>query len=541
MQTQNKRVLLQKTMLYALLLALVFGAGFLAINISVRKKTDETRRGAVLGRMENLVHSEASGVYARIDHLVSDALYLLDSYRLNSARDGMPAELEGQWLAFSLRSGDYDQIRYLDAAGNEIVRVNYDGETSYLTPKDELQNKADRYYFADSIGLGEKEIYFSKLDLNVENGEIEQPIKPMMRVCVPDIGASGAARGEVVLNFLAGGVLEQIRSSSGAGESDLFLVNSSGGWVVNTAEPDAEWSFQFPERTENSFSNRYPEAWAAILANGTGTSITQNGVFAYTGILLDTDTDECGYTHVLAEGNYYIVSYLAPGSAEGNLFYETPVSMARTSLRENWYLFFGVALLSVSLALLLTRKQAEAKRIRFFSEFDTMTGILNRRAGLMRLDEMHKKALLEGKALCVCFLDINGLKEVNDTLGHDAGDALITTVTGCIRQCIRESDLFARLGGDEFLIAFWDADTARAEQIWARAEALFSTINETENRPYLVSVSQGTAEIPVGGKESLDETIARADKAMYEYKREIKRGLRVVRGISEDAQPESKA
>ena len=540
MQTPNKRTLLQRIVLYALLLALLLSAGFFAIDITVRKKTDETRRDAVLDRMESIVRSEASSVYAHIDHLVSDALYLLDSYRLNSARGGTAAELEAQWLAFSLRSGDYDQIRYLDAAGNEIVRVNYDGETSFLTPADELQNKADRYYFSDSIGLGGKEIYFSKLDLNVENGEIEQPVKPMMRVCVPDIGESGAARGEVVLNFLAGGVLEQIRSVSGAGASDLFLVNSSGGWIVNTAEPGAEWSFDYPERTENSFSNRYPEAWTSILANGAGVSVNENGVFAYAGVMLGADTDECGYTHVLAEGDYYIVSYLSPDSAEGRLFYETPVSMVRTSLQENWYLFFGVALLSVSLALLFTRKQAEAKRLRFFSEFDTMTGVLNRRAGLMRLDEMHKKALSEGKALCVCFLDINGLKAVNDTLGHEAGDALITTVAKCVQQCIRESDLFARLGGDEFLIVLWDADATRAGQIWTRIEALFDTVNETEHRPYLVSVSQGVAEIPAGSKEPLDETIARADKAMYEYKREIKRGLRVVRGGAA-ARPESEA
>jgi diguanylate cyclase (GGDEF)-like protein len=537
MNARANHTLLQKTALYAFLLTFFFSTVFLAVDLTIQKKANLLRSDAVLNHMESIVQTEASSVYERIGHLVSDALYLLDSYRLNLSRGGTLSELEAQWLAFSARNEVYDQIRYLDVAGNEIIRVNYADGTSFLTPEDGLQNKIDRYYFADSINLGNNEIYFSRLDLNNENGEIEQPFKPMMRVCIPYIDESGVTRGEVVLNYLAGDMLEQIRLASGAGESDLFLINSSGGWIVNTADPDVEWSFEYPDRVNNSFSNRYPAAWDSIVADGEGVSVTENGVFAYSSVALDADVDECGYLHVLADGDYYIVAYLSSGSVEGRLFYDNLISMARTSLKENWYFFFSIVLLSVTLAQLLTRKQTEAKRIRFFSEFDMMTGVLNRRAGLSRLNAMRNKAHLEGKALSICFLDINGLKEVNDTFGHEAGDTLINTVANSVRQRIRENDLLARLGGDEFLIVFWDADTARAEHIWARIEQLFISINENESRPYLVSVSHGIAEITAGSNEKLDETIARADKAMYECKREIKRGLRVVRGSAAASVP----
>ncbi len=177
--------------------------------------------------------------------------------------------------------------------------------------------------------------------------------------------------------------------------------------------------------------------------------------------------------HVLADGDYYIVVYLSSGSVEGRLLYDNLISMARTSLKENWYFFFSIVLLSVTLAQLLTRKQTEAKRIRFFSKFDMMTGVLNRRAGLSRLNAMRNKAILEGKALSICFLDNNGLKEVNDTFRHEAGDTLINTVANSVRQRIRENDLLARLGGDEFLIVFWGrGHSARRTYLGAHRAAL---------------------------------------------------------------------
>lgn len=541
MRKQNNHPLFKKEVIYTLVFAVLFSAVFFTIDINLRTNENSLRKEAVLSHMKNIVQVEADSAYSQIDRVVSDALFLLDSYKLGIALGCSVDELEAQWLAFSARSGAYDQIRFLNADGDELIRVNFDGKSSSLTSEDNLQNKADRYYFADSIGLSENDIYFSQLDLNVENGITELPIKPMLRVCILYVDETDVTRGEIVLNYLANDVLEEIRSVSTAGETDIFLVNSSGGWILNTVNPDAEWSFLFPERAENSFSNQYPAAWDMILANNAGTIVTDLGVFAYSGVIVGDSADERGYSHVLAEGNYYIISYLSPESDEGKIFYDDFASLFFASAKKNWFLSFGVILLSLALALLVTFKQAQEKRIQFFSEFDTMTGILNRRAGLANLSAMHKAALSAGKSLCVCFLDINGLKSVNDILGHEAGDALIVSVSQSIQKCIRENDLFARLGGDEFLLVFWDADAARADQIWARIDALFDSINETQNLPYLISVSRGIVEIPVGNKESLDETISRADKAMYEYKREIKRGLRVVRGTAADAQPESKA
>lgn len=515
---------------YVLLFSLLFSTVFLAADVSIARKVDRLNAQAVLSRMESAAKVQAASVYGSIDHLVSDGLYLRDSYRMNAERGGTTAVTEQEWLAFSEYSMKYDQIRFLDAAGNEVVRVNYKDGGSCVTSESELQNKSDRYYFAESIVLGGGDVYFSRIDLNEENGEIERPFKPILRICIPYIDSSGVTEGEIVLNYLADGILQQVRDTASASESDFFLINSTGGWIVDTSAPDKEWTFLSEGAAyDGGFSVLYPEAWSAVQSGGSGSVITKNGVFAYACVNLGEEIDGCPYRHVLAEGDYYIVSYIAAGSEEGSLFYGNAANLALQSLRHNWYFFVVVVLLSVSLTVLITHKQTESNRIRFFSEFDTMTGILNRRAGLARLGEARRNASLLKKPLCICFLDVNGLKEVNDALGHEAGDALIVAVTRCVKQSVRENDLFARLGGDEFLIVFWNADAETAKQIWARAETCIRQVNETESRPYAVSVSRGFAEIAAGSEERLDDAIARADQAMYAYKREIKRGLKVIR------------
>ena len=87
--------------------------------------------------------------------------------------------VENEWEAFSDSKMKYDQLRYLDDQGNELMRINYNNGNPEKVPEKLLQNKKDRYYFTETIKLGPGEIYMSKFDLNIEGNSIEQPVKPM--------------------------------------------------------------------------------------------------------------------------------------------------------------------------------------------------------------------------------------------------------------------------------------------------------------------------------------------------------------------------
>ena len=199
-----------------------------------------------------------------------------------------------------------------------------------------------------------------------------------------------------------------------------------------------------------------------------------------------------------------------------------------------WSIYFLLTGIAFVLASLVAVARAQRKEVRYFSEYDALTGIYNRRTGYQKLNTIGKD-VGKGNGASICFIDINGLKEVNDQLGHDAGDELIKSVAGTIKDCIRTQDFVARFGGDEFLIVFDHLDAAGAEAVWTRIVERFEQINAGENRAYRISVSHGIGEFCCDKTVSIDEIIGRADVKMYAEKRKIKKGLKVVRGHGENS------
>ena len=100
--------------------------------------------------------------------------------------------------------GFYDQIRFLDNTGKEVVRINYNDGNPAIVPQSQLQDKKDRYYFQEAIALAPEETYISPMDLNIEHGEIEVPLKPMIRFGTPVFNSNGHRQGIVLINYHAG-------------------------------------------------------------------------------------------------------------------------------------------------------------------------------------------------------------------------------------------------------------------------------------------------------------------------------------------------
>ncbi|HQT26717.1 MAG TPA: EAL domain-containing protein, partial [Burkholderiales bacterium] len=153
------------------------------------------------------------------------------------------------------------------------------------------------------------------------------------------------------------------------------------------------------------------------------------------------------------------------------------------------------------------------------ANYDTLTGLPNRRLFLDRLEQETRKANRTGLSLALLFIDLDRFKEINDTLGHAKGDLLLVEAARRIRACVRETDIVSRLGGDEFTIILSDfGEHAHIERI---AHDIIHALSlpfelESDNIAY-VSASIGITLYP-DDAGNLEELIKHADQAMYSAK-----------------------
>lgn len=148
---------------------------------------------------------------------------------------------------------------------------------------------------------------------------------------------------------------------------------------------------------------------------------------------------------------------------------------------------------------------------------DELTQLRNRRGFFELAQQALKVARREEHTLELFFMDLNGLKQINDDLGHLAGDQALRDTAEVLRRTFRESDIVARLGGDEFVaLARVSRDTVALNK---RLREQIALMNKGKQRRYSLQMSVGTAIFNVASDEDLESLIARADAAMYEEKR----------------------
>ena len=518
--------------LYLLLIFVIISFVFLLITLYMQTNANMLEKSKAEISEQALVNLEGTIIADKVGGLVGDVLFIADSMLLEDTRDYTDdSVLMRLWISFSNREKIYDQIRYLDTDGNEVIRINNISGSAAAVGQAALQNKKDRYYFQDTMILEKGQIFISKLDLNVENGVLEQPIKPMLRLGTPVFSSGGDLEGVIILNYAANDVLGEIGDVAATSQGDVFLLNSDGYWLYNSADSSKEWAFMMKDRSDISFANEYPDAWEIIAGSQSGYFTTGNGVFIYESLTPSTAIrSSYGDIFVLCRsGPLYIVSHIALDSAAGELFAIDLAHLLPAVLAKYAFVYLLIAVIALALAVVLVLNKSQIKKIRYYSEFDTMTGVYNRRAGYGKLNALRKDVTKKDCRIAICFIDINGLKEVNDLLGHDAGDELIQSVVWVIKDSVRGNDFIARLGGDEFLIVFEGLDTEGAEKVWKRILLKYDQINADEGRKYVVSVSHGVGMFRCGENESVDTVVNRADVEMYREKREMKKGLQVIR------------
>lgn len=161
-------------------------------------------------------------------------------------------------------------------------------------------------------------------------------------------------------------------------------------------------------------------------------------------------------------------------------------------------------------------REAEAK-LELVAKTDTLTGLLNRRAGTEKLKEVYDDCRDKHMPLTVCFADIDGLKSINDSYGHGAGDAMIVSVAGVLRRHVDRIGTACRLGGDEFILILPGLTREQAAAVTAKIEKDAKTCLVGESQG--ISMSFGFKEADYFSGESADSLVNIADHDMYQEKR----------------------
>jgi two-component system cell cycle response regulator len=149
---------------------------------------------------------------------------------------------------------------------------------------------------------------------------------------------------------------------------------------------------------------------------------------------------------------------------------------------------------------------------------DDLTGLYNRRGFMALAERQLKLGRRSGRGMLLFVVDVDHLKQINDTFGHREGDLALKRVAEAMEQTFRDSDVVARLGGDEFAVLAIEASGHSEATIKARLFECLKSICAKESR-YQISLSLGLARFDSESLTSIAELMAKADQAMYEHKR----------------------
>ncbi len=278
----------------------------------------ESKEKSITSRLVNSITTD-------LEYSTAELIFLSELHEfkelLDSSRDFNARELVSDYLSVMMQTRHYDQIRYLDETGKELIRINYDDGRPRLVPKEELQFKGNRYYFKDIFSLGSGDIYVSPLDLNIEDGKVELPFKPMVRFGMPVFNSLGKKRGVLILNYLVSELLDRIKKISLEDGCEAMFLNSDGYWFI-APNPEDEWGFMFEERKERRFGNTFPRAWRRISGATSGQFYLDKSLFTFGTIypLIEGQKSSTGSgeahassnTSLLAKDYYWKVVYRMP-------------------------------------------------------------------------------------------------------------------------------------------------------------------------------------------------------------------------------------
>lgn len=326
----NKHLLLRTFLGYLLPFVVVLTVGFgifMAIDHQHNKELIETNEGVQIELARKSLVRDFEQILPDINILVNEHhVQRFITHGDESSRRLMIEEFQ----SFALQTRLYRTIRYLDLSGQELARVDYRDGAVQVTPKDTLQNKADRYYFKDSLGLAMGELYISPIDLNVEHGRIQIPHVATIRFAMLVYDDKGVKRGVMVLNYMAELMLRHFDEMLTRSAGHVALLNDQGYWI-RSHKKEREWGFMFGR--DQTFAKSHPQAWRAIKSDDKGQIIDGDGMFTFTTIYPLKIIG--GYSENEVENEHIGHHHVDPDSYQWKIISDVPLTVFYRKLERN--------------------------------------------------------------------------------------------------------------------------------------------------------------------------------------------------------------
>jgi len=483
---------------------------------------------------------------------------------------------------------EYYQMRLISARqhGLELVRVDRSNGGVLRVLGDDLQEKGLYAYVVDTLRLPPGAVYVSRAEINHEVGAHAGLGKPSLQVATPIHGDDAEVLGVIVVNIDLNGLFAQLAADLPA-DLSLFLSNGEGDFLIH---PDPRQAFAFDRgqhsRVQDSFAgvsellSQARERQAQVVTTTTATSVHAAGP----GRASEEDQLVAAFVRQPLAGLHseddFIIGLAQPLSA----VLADSARLGRTNLRIVLAFSALAVLVAVVLARALSRpleqivdairhfgrdqavarlplhrrdeigvlahsidemqhqirgqfaklaqKQDELDRL---ASHDTLTGLPNRRLFFDRLHLALARAKRHQTHLALLYIDLDNFKDINDTLGHAAGDAVLCAVGQRLSQLVREADTVARLGGDEFIVLLDGAEDEHAiAQVTQRVREALAKPVLYQRTELQCDGSVGMSRYPDDATE-VGDLIAAADHAMYAAKAAGRQRIRIASPTSADA------
>ncbi|WP_181646795.1 GGDEF domain-containing protein [Helicobacter sp. 16-1353] len=313
--------------------------------------------------------------------------------------------------------------------------------------------------------------------------------------------------------------------------NNIYLV-SKDGYLLNKAYiNDIDMNYK-------NLSFLYPDEWDMIVKDLDGQFVSHNGIFTFSHLKRIHNIGDIK----VKQNPYYIISIISINPNDSPYFINSISSFFKyINFKINitywiigyiWIFGTSIILLVVIINIIKNSK---------IESLDGMTDAFNRRSGYAKLTKLISEFSETGikhyinnikrfiyfrkpiNSIHFCMVDIDGLKQVNDTLGHKYGDELIVNTIDCIKKDLHRSEILIRMGGDEFLIVFLNRDFNDIDKYWKDVLQRFNDKNNSGNFKYIIKASHGVTEYKIG--MDIESCIIQADELMYKEKRRHKVNL----------------
>jgi diguanylate cyclase (GGDEF)-like protein len=471
--------------------------------------------------LDQIHHSTTQLIQHKIDDLMvlSESEPLTQYLRDNNMKSWI--HLARWFETFSKHKKYYDQIRFIDDQGDELMRVNYNGGTPAIVPRTHLHNIYGQSYFQKVIKLERREVHISPLDLTAEQDQTEIPHKPVIRFATPVYDGYAKKRGIFIINYSTQELQGNIREIASKENSQVMVLNQGGFEILGSGQSEEEWGFMVGK--EATFPADFPTAWETIANSPEGYIQDKHHSLIFTTIY--PIKDALNKLPGKQNGEYLPVTSHQSDSMWWKLVATLPPKGSGLShSRSTSYIVISLLMLlivgSISFfyAKISLRRQQSLAAMQALVNTDTLTGIASRYLFTTNSEIEFARAKRYGRDFTVMMLDVDHFKMINDTHGHPVGDEVLKEIASICNQILRKPDLMARWGGEEFAFLLPESDLDGSRQLAERiCEQVATNPISTSAGEVEVTVSIGVSELSLNDHKFSD-LLNRADEALYAAK-----------------------